>query len=267
MTGGGEFGPIANGTILGTDIEIRKQQQSNTWRFFSVLAHGLHAIARNIKTLAMYNLNACDLGACKVTDHAFTGLTKLSLSISDNEVLLQDSLKQQAKSLTSLLEYTALTLQYLSLDFSWENHRDYTKHSPSFGPILSRSIPDSSTGTPLIFPQLTEVRLRMLSIDTVALTKFLLHQPVLRKAFFDAMLLSTPNTTWNDVASALPCSVEGWQVRNVSQPKPNRPDQCWTWNPLVETLKPETGWELHVDRLSHLKSRRRFGTTKFARIN
>lgn len=286
MAGSRELGITINCTIRMTDKENRKQQQSNTWRYFSVLARGLHAAARNIKTLAMYNLNACDLDACIATNHAFTGLTKLSLSISDNELILQNSSTPQAVSLTGFLEHTAPTLQYLSLNFSWENHRDYTKYAPSLGLVLARPIPNPSTETPLIFPQLLEIRLRMFSIETADLTKFLRHQPVLRKATFDALLLAAPNTTWNDVASALPRSVESWQVRNVSERKPHRPDQCCTWNPLVETLKRETGWEwdrdnflnqhnldatamtqFPADRLSYLKSTHRFSATKFARIN
>lgn len=286
MTAAGGFGPINDCIIFMIDEENRKQERSNTWRFFSVLARGLHANNRNIRTLAMYNLNTLDLAACIATNHAFTGLTKLSLSISDSDLLLRRSSTLQANSLTGFLKYSAPTLQYLSLNFSWENHRDYTRYTPSLGPIFARPIPGSPAGAPLIFPQLLEVKLRMLSIDTAALTHFLRHQPVLRKATFDALLLSVPGTTWNDVASALPCSVESWQVRNVSKPKPNRPDQCLTWNPLVETLNRTTGWEwdkddflhqhqldatslaqLSDDRLSYLKLRHRFSTTKFARIN
>lgn len=233
----------------------------------------------------MYNLNASDLGATITTNHTFTDLTKLSLSISDNGLLLQDPSTLQASSLTGFLEYAAPTLQFLSLNFNWDNHRDYTRRTPSLGPVFARRTLDSPTGIPLIFPQLLEVKLRMLSVHTSALTEFLRHQPILRKATFDALLLAAPNTTWNDVASALPRSVESWQVRNVSELKPNRLDQCWTWNPLAETLKRTTGWEwdmdnflqqhhldatavtsLSVDRLDYLKSRHRFGTTKFARI-
>ncbi|QDS72971.1 hypothetical protein FKW77_008670 [Venturia effusa] len=276
--------------IMGVDLphelydRSKKQQRSNTWQFFLVLACGLSASGRSLKTLAMYNLNALDLGAFASTKHAFIGITKLSLSISDNSLILRDQTTLQTRSLTDLLEHAAPGLQFLSLNFNWQHHRAHTWHPPSLGAVFARPAPTTPTGIPLVFPRLLELKFRLFSMDTLALTTFLRHQPVLREATFDAVLLSGPGSTWNDVASALPHSATSWQVRNVSQPKRNRADQCYTWNPLVEILDSASGWEwdmadflrqhqlnattmtqLSADRLTYLKSRRRFSTIKFTR--
>lgn len=228
----------------------------------------------------MYNVNASRIDATVTTKHAFTSLTKLRLSISDNTRLLQNPSSTEASSLSSLLQCTAPTLQFLALTFSWENHRDYTRHTPSLGPIFAKSTPESSAPVPLVFPRLLQLILRHISMETSNLVDFVRHQPLLQNACFESFLISTPNTTWNDVEIALPRSVEGWQVRNVSLRKRSRTDQCCTWNPIVETLNPETGWQWDVhDFLRHhqlqgteesetarfefLKARNRFGTTKF----
>ncbi|CAG9947009.1 unnamed protein product [Clonostachys rosea f. rosea IK726] len=239
-----EFSGFGGLDFESYEIDGIRKVSSPTAQHLHLIARCLHKCGRHIEKLQVRALNPEMIQDSPAMRFAFEGLRHLRLDINHVDSLLEDSSFDHA--LPKLLEHAGPTLERLEMvsGSSWPQLPSRGVHS------LGKIFNHKGTSKSLSFPNLRSFRLVSLIISTTSLLEFLTSQPKIAKLEFSYVYLATSGMGWKSLASALPASVEIWEVsgRLGHEPvagfePPIAYNWCADWNYFGKQLLTETGWK------------------------
>ncbi|CAH0044722.1 unnamed protein product [Clonostachys solani] len=239
-----EFDGFGGLDFFSYEIGGNRKDSSPTAHYLHVIASCLYKCGRHIEKLHVHELNPELIQDSPAMRFAFEGLRHLRLDIYDVDSLLENSSFDHA--LPKLLEHAGPTLERIELvsGSKWPQLPSRGVH------LLSKIFNRKETNTLLCFPNLRSFRLVSLIVSTTSLLEFVAAQPKITNLEFSYVYLATSGMGWTSLASALPASVETWEVsgRLGQEPTPgfNPPiayNWCADWNYAEDPLPLETGWK------------------------
>ncbi|VUC31058.1 unnamed protein product [Clonostachys rosea] len=239
-----EFNGFGGLDFESYEIDGKRTTSSPTAHYLHLIASCLHKCGRHVEKLYVHAINPELIQDSPAMRFAFEGLRHLRLDIYHVDSLLEDSSFDHA--LPKLLEHAGPTLERIELvsGSKWPQ-------LPSRGVrLLSKIFNQKETNTILSFPNLQSFRLVCLIVSTTSLLEFLAAQPKITSLEFGYVYLATSGMGWTSLASALPASVESWEIsgRLGQEPFPGfEPpiayNWCADWNYRQDPLPLETGWK------------------------
>lgn len=159
--------------------------------------------------------------------HLFKGLVSLDLQFENSRFAKRTDSEHH---LSTLISVARPTLRRLCWDMSPTYIPEGGAHTLNF--LCEPGVDDLERPEAWTFPVLEELKLKHAIVVTPSLTRFLSAQTALRTACFHDVYLCTPGSLWEEVASALPGSLESWHVKDCgADPKdPNGPFTAYMIN-------------------------------------
>ncbi|KAI9148115.1 Nitrogen assimilation transcription factor nirA [Paramyrothecium foliicola] len=238
------FEDVGELRCLSSMLDGFRSDPSPTMHHLETLSRSLHQASRFIKKLRVDGFNPNLLQDSPALRHTFSDLRHLRLGIGQADSLLEDSASISA--LPKALKAAENTLEHLELGFGGE-----TPWLPDRGVhLLDKVFRDEETGTSLAFPNLQSFHLSSLLVSSTSLIGFLAAQPKVSTLVFSYIYLVTAGVGWEQLANAIPDSVETWEVfgRLGQEPvagfePPIAYNWCTDWRFDQESLPRGTGWK------------------------
>lgn len=222
-----------------------------TWSHLELLSDALHLSNTRIKELMFPTMNAQLVKASPALLGLFSGLTTLSFSVEESDLLCMEGAKLPTTSpITVLIQVARPTLRKLEFRrYSGKDpcpsHIHYLEKlfsaapARSFGPPTEEAM---NVSPPLTFPNLTELVLRELVLSGPFLNTFLRQQPALRTVKFDYVWLATGGLHWSHIAASLPPTCTSLCIAHCGESELPQQSYVRYFKPYQDILPISCGW-------------------------
>lgn len=245
--------------IMSQEVGNQFSRYGMFWTNFTRVARALLTANHHVQELVLPEIDPQTIKlASPAVQHTFSGLTRLTFSLSSVDFLLQDdqNLLKPMPAISAMIRCAQPTLQFLDISFSAEHFQLPSRGEHNLAKLLYEPLSaddfEDDLPRPLVFPCLKELKMTSLIAHVPSLTAFLTVQPSLETVSFHYFYLGTPETTWTSVALSLPPSCRSWYVCVCGHRPTPIPDGLIAYNWIgdyrpytdVDELPVSSGWRL-----------------------